>query len=330
VQANGKGIPLHAADNAVTEVELRQLRAFLEVANAQHFGHAAQTLKITQPALTQRIQALERELGVRLLQRSARGVRLTAAGEILLPYAKSLIHVEDRALRELADNAAGRAGRLRVAYQLAADAPLMSAIMTEFRRRFPKVEVETAAAYSVMNVEQVVAGTMDAAFVALPVPHPDIVATRRISEDEVLVAFSARHPFAEMDRVPVAMLSDQPMILFPRALSPLLTAAFQRWLINHIGHEPNVIAEEPFELALLIVAESDSIVAFGNSRSATAVPVPGIVYRHLTPAPATGFGIAYRRDDESPQVVNLLAIAEEVAKRHGSAPSDGRELIANG
>src|ERR1700737_2275948 len=71
----------------VSDVELRQLRAFLEVANAQHFGHAAQTLKITQPALTQRIQALERELGVRLLQRSARGVRLTAAGEILLPYA---------------------------------------------------------------------------------------------------------------------------------------------------------------------------------------------------------------------------------------------------
>lgn len=311
-------------------MELRQLRAFLEVANAQHFGHAAQALKITQPALTQRIQALERELGVRLLQRSARGVRLTAAGEILLPYANSLVHVENRAIRELADNAAGRAGRLRVAYQLAADSPLMSAIVTEFRRRFPQVEVETGSAYSIMNVEQVVAGTMDAAFVALPVPHPDIVATRKISEDEVLVAVSARHPLAEMESVPVAMLSDQPMILFPRALSPILTAAWLQWLMNHLGHEPNVIAEEPFELALLIVAESDSIIAFGNSRSATAAPVPGIVYRHLTPAPTTGFGIAFRRDDESPQVANLLAIAEEVAKRHTSPPPEGRELIAHG
>jgi DNA-binding transcriptional LysR family regulator len=310
-------------------LELRQLRAFLEVANAQHFGHAAQTLKITQPALTQRIQALERELGVRLLQRSARGVRLTAAGEVLLPYANSLVHVEDRAIRELADNAAGRAGRLRLAYQVAADAPLMSAIMTEFRRRYPKVEVQTSSAYSMMNVEQVVAGTMDAAFVAMPVPHPEIVATRRISEDEVLVAVSTRHPFAQLEIVPVPMLSDQPMILFPKALSPVLTSAWINWLVSHIGHEPHVVAEEPLELALLIVAGSDSTIAFGNSRSATAT-VPGIVYRHLTPAPTTGFGIAYRRDDESPQVANLLSIAEEVAKRNGSPPPEGRQLIAHG
>ena len=309
-------------------MELRQLRAFLEVANAQHFGQAARTLRITQPALTQRIQALERELGVRLMQRSARGVRLTAAGEILLPYANSLVHVEDRAIRELADNAAGRAGRLRLAYQQASNSPLMSAIMTEFRRRFPKVEVETGSAYSIMNVEQVAAGTMDAAFVTLPVPHPDIVATRKISEDEILVAVSARHPFAEMERVPVAKLSDQPMILFPRALSPILTAAWVHWLVSHIGQEPNVVAEEPLELALLIVAGSDSTIAFGNSRSAPAAA--GIVYRHLTPAPTTGFGIAYRRDDESSQVANLLAIAEEVAKRHVSPLPEGRELIALG
>jgi DNA-binding transcriptional LysR family regulator len=318
------------SDNAVLGLELRQLRAFLEVANAQHFGHAAQALKITQPALTQRIQALERELGVRLLQRSARGVRLTAAGEILLPYATSLIQVEDRALRELADNAAGRSGRLRLSYQVAADTPLMGSIMSEFRRRFPNVEVETGSAYSVMNVEQLVAGTMDAAFVALPVPHPDSVATRPISEDEVLVAVSARHRFADMDVVPVEMLSDQPMILFPKALSPLLTAAFRRWLVGHTGVEPNVVAEEPFELALLIVAQSDSVIAFGNSQWTSAVPIPGVVYRRMKPSAATSFGIAWRRDDESPQVANLLAIAEEVAKRHGPAPSDGRELIAHG
>jgi hypothetical protein len=119
------------------------------------------------------------------------------------------------------------------------------------------------------------------------------------------------------------------MILFPKALSPVLTSAWINWLVSHIGHEPHVVAEEPLELALLIVAGSDSTIAFGNSRSATAT-VPGIVYRHLTPAPTTGFGIAYRRDDESPQVANLLSIAEEVAKRNGSPPPEGRQLIAHG
>src|SRR4030081_3937609 len=102
-------------------MELRQIRAFLQVATARHFGKAATALKITQPALTQRIQALERELGVPLLTRSAREVTLTPAAETLLPSANSLMQVEARALRDLADSAAGRAGKLRVSYQLNAD-----------------------------------------------------------------------------------------------------------------------------------------------------------------------------------------------------------------
>src|SRR5712692_5654405 len=115
-------------------MELRQLRTFLQVANAGHFGKAAAALRITQPALTQRIQALERELGVQLLTRSAREVRLTPAGEILLPYATNLIQVEDRAIRDLADNASDRTGNLRVAYLLHGSIVSQCTIVAESRR----------------------------------------------------------------------------------------------------------------------------------------------------------------------------------------------------
>jgi DNA-binding transcriptional LysR family regulator len=309
-------------------VELRQLRAFLQVATARHFGRAAAALKITQPALTQRIQALERELGLQLLTRNAREVRLTAAGEVLLPYANSLIHVEDRALRDLADNAAGRAGKLRISYQLHAESPAMGEIMREFRRRYPKVEVEAASAYSVMSAEQIAAGNLDAAFVAMPTPHEDVVATRRISDDEVLLLAGERHRFARMERVPVTELAGQPMILFPRAVSPVLTAAFRRWLTERSGAELNIVAEEPLEQATMMVARSNSIVAFGRSRWTSAAAAPGIVYLGMTPAPMTSFGIAYRRDDGSPQVARLLEIVEEVATAMGSQSPDGGELIA--
>ena len=309
-------------------MELRQLRAFLQVAGARHFGRAAAALKITQPALTQRIQALERELGVQLLTRSAREVRLTPAGEVLLPYADSLIHVEDRALRELADNAAGRAGRLRITYSLHSDIPVMGAIMAEFRRCYPKVEIEAGSGYSVMNAEQVAAGLMDAAFVSLPTPRIEIVATQRISDDPVLVAVGERHPFAQMERVPVKALAGMPMILVPSALNPLLTAAFKRWLADRSGAELNVIAEEPLEQAALVVAKSDGVVAFGSSRWASAASMPGVVTRPLTPAPMTTFGIAYRRDDASPHLANLLQIVDQVANRTNiKAPADA-ELIA--
>src|SRR5580765_1699859 len=97
-------------------MELRQLRAFVAVATDGHFGRAAARLNLTQPGLTLRIQALEKELGAQLLQRNAREVQLTGPGTLLLPHAKSLLRIEDRALRELRDQADGIAGRLRIGY----------------------------------------------------------------------------------------------------------------------------------------------------------------------------------------------------------------------
>jgi DNA-binding transcriptional LysR family regulator len=80
-------------------MELRQLRAFIEAADSGHFGRAAERLHITQPALTQRLQSLERELGVHLLERNAREVRLAPAGTILLPHARRMVEAEDLGLR---------------------------------------------------------------------------------------------------------------------------------------------------------------------------------------------------------------------------------------
>src|SRR4029077_17784733 len=102
-------------------MELRQLRAFVEVAEAGHFGHAAERLKLTQPALTQRIQALERELGLQLLERNAREVRLAPAGSVLLTHARRLVQTEDEALRGLKAYSSGNLGRISIAYQAAGD-----------------------------------------------------------------------------------------------------------------------------------------------------------------------------------------------------------------
>ncbi|HXL77096.1 MAG TPA: LysR family transcriptional regulator, partial [Candidatus Eisenbacteria bacterium] len=124
-------------------MELRQLRAFVEVAEAGHFGHAAEHLHLTQPALTQRIQALERELGLQLLERNARGVRLAPSGTVLLPHARRLIQTEDQALGDLRAYLSGTIGRLRIAYQAAGDIPTAASLIAEYRQRFPAVEVDT-------------------------------------------------------------------------------------------------------------------------------------------------------------------------------------------
>ena len=91
-------------------MELRHLRAFVEVAAKRHFGRAAAALSLTQPALTLRVQALEKELGTDLFDRSGRVMRLTRAGEVLLPYARRLVEVENLALAESSLVVAARNG----------------------------------------------------------------------------------------------------------------------------------------------------------------------------------------------------------------------------
>jgi len=118
-------------------MELRQLRAFVEVATLGHFGHAADRLHLTQPALTQRIQALERELGLQLLERNAREVRLAPPGIVLLPHARRLVQAEDLALRDLTGYTSGSIGRIRLAYQASGDVGTTGAIICSWFKTTP-------------------------------------------------------------------------------------------------------------------------------------------------------------------------------------------------
>src|SRR5256712_11767928 len=152
----------------VAGMELRQLRAFVEVAEAGHFGHAAEHLHLTQPALTQRIQSLERELGLQLLERNAREVRLAPAGVVLLPHARRLVEAEDQALNDLKAYSSGIAGRLRLAYQSAGDVAAAGSIIAGDWPRVPRGGIKNTAGFSGPNLQPVPNQTPGAAVAPLP------------------------------------------------------------------------------------------------------------------------------------------------------------------
>jgi DNA-binding transcriptional LysR family regulator len=307
-------------------LELRQLRAFLQVATKRHFGRAAATLNITQPALTQRIQALERELGMQLLTRSAREVRLTPAGEVLLPYANSLVQVEDRALRDLADNAAGRAGRLRVAYLLHGDVGTQGKIVGEFRRKYPEVAVETTMGNSRLNLDLLQSGVIDVGFIG-PYKVPAEIAVQTMGQAPLALALPEKHPLAEQALVPVSMLAGVPLILWPESWNPELLASFKQWLARHIGSEPNVIALEPADQALQAVAANGSAVTIVSGWRASGAPLTGVVFRTLVPEPFIEHQIAYLRTDPSPTLQHLLTITKEVLAANHSPLRKEAELL---
>lgn len=313
-------------------MELRQLRAFEAVATEGHFGRAAARLNLTQPGLTLRIQALEKELGVQLLERTAREVHLTPAGTLLLPFAKSLLRIEDRAVRELKDQANGIAGRLRISYVAYGAVAFPAEVAAEFRRRYPTVHLETTVGHSALNTEHLLNGSVDAAFiypgyVGIPGGIPDNVAVRLLRRDAVLVALSQNHPLARLEEIPLALLQREPLIMFPTSPGPSAARSFLKFLARFMGGEPNTVAYEPPDQALEAVAHSTSLIAFANGSRAASAPVPGIAYRRTSPAMLLDFAVAYFRDDESPTLANLLRLIDEMSEGEPGEVPEGSEVI---
>jgi len=305
-------------------MELRQLRAFIEVADSGHFGHAAERLHITQPALTQRIQSLERELGVHLLERNAREVRLAPAGTILLPHARRMVEAEDVSLHDLKAYSSGVVGRLHIAYP-AGDVAFAGSIIAEYRRRFPAVDVETESGYSGPNLTLVQNHAADAAFVLMTSARPDGITARTIRHEEVIVVMRSDHRLAQMDPIPVKALRGEPVAL--GAANPDLSAAIQRWLARQTGAEVNVVSEDPTDIAMETVVRSGSALLLVVRRHAAMQPVADFAYRSISPALLGEFAIAYRSDDPSPTLANFLRLVDDLAPNgHRDVPEDG-ELI---
>jgi DNA-binding transcriptional LysR family regulator len=308
-------------------MELRNVRAFLAVADQLHFGRAAAGLNLTQPALTLRIQVLERELGIQLLRRNAREVRLTTAGEAFLEHARALVQEEDRTRRNMKDHVAGFAGRLRMSYLTVWNLGLPTNIVAEFRRRYPAVKLETTTGYSQSNVQRVMAGEVDFAFIGSPATSGPRVVVRTIDRQEIVLVMTPANHLAGMKSIPIECLRGEPMIVISSALQSPHVAASRRWLVSHLGEEPNVVAEEPVDQIAAAVAHSGAAVSFTTASRAALWEAEGLISRRLAPIPLIEYGVAYRQDNESPALRNMVGIVDEAASNFPDALPVGCELV---
>src|SRR5829696_8813016 len=153
-------------------MELRQLRTFVAVAEELHFHRAAQRLYIAQPSVSQQIKALESELGVKLFERDRRSVSLTAAGTVLLNEARELLARADHAVALVRAAGEGARGRLRLSLTRSLTGGIAGAIVNAYRERYPEVDLELAVGNTMMHVQQLHAGNIDAGFVRPPLEDP--------------------------------------------------------------------------------------------------------------------------------------------------------------
>src|SRR6195256_3839404 len=197
-------------------MDIRQLKAFVAIAESGTFTAGAVRVHVTQAAISMQIRQLENETHAQLFIRAPRRVILTEAGEKLLERAYTILREHDAALEELAALTGAARGRLRIGSASAmVSADPLPQVLRELRERHPGVEASVASGTSESLVRQVLAGELDAAFVSLPVEARG-VQTELLSEDYLVAIASPRHNLAKQKVVSAYALAGEKLILGER------------------------------------------------------------------------------------------------------------------
>jgi DNA-binding transcriptional LysR family regulator len=261
-------------------VELRLWRQFIALAEELHFGRAAARLHMTQPPLTQAIANLERQLGVRLFDRTKRSVQLTAAGAALLPEAHELL-VRAQALGDHARAAAhGEVGRLRLAFVSTVGFGLLPQWVREFRALYPLVEFELIEATGDVQLQALQRGEVDAGFMLhSPGFTPPGLQHLRIAREPLVLALPERHSLASVRALPWDALLEEPLVIFPRRIVPSLHDAI--FGLYHDGGRVPRIAQEAIQMQTIVNLVSAGLGLAWVPDSVRQFQRPGVSYRQL-------------------------------------------------
>lgn len=263
-------------------MEIRELRAFIAVADEGSLSAAARRLHVSQSATSQTVQSLERQLGARLLVRGASGVTLTEAGTILLREARSLIAQHDKALAAVTGEAVASATTLRIGVPLELPADLLPRAVAEMGAAFPRTRVEVRHASSAAQLRELRAGSLDVGLLRERPADSSYDAVLAVEEAlGVLLSAARADELAEPSGVQLHQLAGLSWVAFARGEAPAwhdqITATLRSHGISPGGEGNSLIAQVKFAA----VADGQ---AFALSPPAEALP-GGIVWRPLVGNP---------------------------------------------
>lgn len=298
-------------------VELRHFNAFIAVAEELHFGRAAEKLHIAQPALSQMIRSLEKELGVKLFERTTRRVRLTASGEAMLDPAQSIRTQVDGAARIARAAQDGAVGRVRIGFGGTSGYSILSRIAREVAARQPGISLElNPQMYCGQAAQALRDGDMDLAVVSPPAPTG--VAVHVIRRETVMAAVPITHPLADADQVSMADLADEPFISYAPAHGSQVREVMMR-LADEAGFLPHVVQEapDPYSLLALVGAQVGVAIVVASSDH---IRIDGVRYVELAEGgDAFTLALGWRRNNPSMALARTLEIVREVVPAAAAA-----------
>jgi len=292
-----------------SEIELRQMRYFLAVADTLHFGRAATKLRMAQPNLSLRIRKIEQALGHDLFIRTSRGVVLTPAGAFLAARAGSLQSSFDETIQTARRIGEGEEGRISVSFSGSAMYSRLPFVLDRFRRRYPRVQIQLQEMYAQEQQSLLARGTLDVSFIRDGAPAHGLRMTP-LSREPFCAIFPHSHALAKESR-PLAPqeLRAEKFILFSPRVAPL---AFERTLkiCTASGFTPDISVEAPQWVTAVSLVAAGMGVSIAPA-SVARLNIPGAVFRPLRSKAWSSIDAWTENTIRNPAATRLLAIAQK-------------------
>ncbi|MEP6899770.1 MAG: LysR family transcriptional regulator [Rhodanobacter sp.] len=296
--------------------DFRQLRYFVAVAEELSFTRAALRLHLSQPPLSQQIQALEQDLGVRLLERTKRRVALTEPGRVFLEQARQILAKADEARSQVMAAAAGHSGQLRLAYTVSVSFhPALPQALLRYRQIAPNVRLHLSEMNTEPQYAALLAGQIDIGFVRDEPTHLQDARNLRLSvidREPLLLALPSGHPLAGRSSLRLREVAGDAFVSQPRELASTLYDRLVR-LATEVGFQPTISqhAQQINGLLALVAAGLGLALVPASMRAAR---LAGVSYVALEDSDAyLLLAVASRNDDHSPALQQFLSTVAETA-----------------
>ena len=298
----------------MTDIKLKDLRYLVAVADARHFGRAAERCFVSQPTLSAQLKKLEEYLGVRLIERQPNNVSLTGAGEQIVARARRILEASDEVVALARTHRDPLAGRLRLALLPTIGPYLLPRVSQVIRRSLPRLELHLYEYQTAPMLEKLKAGELDLGILALPVDLDGLEA-RELFAESFTVALPERHRLAKRERLQVRDLEGEPLLLLEEGHC-LRDQALE--VCSRIGAgEPQDFRATSLETLRQMVATGAGITllpelatkgAYGDARGVVVLPFS-------KPVPVRHVGAVWRKTTARRPAID--AVCKLIAERAG-------------
>ena len=292
-------------------LELRLLNYFATLADELHFSRAAKRLSISQPPLSVAIKQLDEQIGAQLFERTSKGVRLTPAGEHLLPRARQLLALAQQAAQETRDIGQGVRGHLRMGFVGSALYRGVPQALAAFQQQHPLVRVDMLELNSAEQLQGLQQARLDLGLVH-SVKLPEGIEGELLMEEAFIACLPQGHPLAQRSAIDLAALQPERLILFSSEVSPVYHQRIYQMCMAH-GFAPEIRHEVRHWLSVLSLVSLGQGVAIVPA-ALQRVGMQNVVFRPLAgEQPLSELLAVWRQTPANPLLEALLVCLRAAA-----------------